>query len=243
MTKMIDLEFIRKWVKISEEELMMRLVKDAIALQKEAENNKMAFEVSERLANPEYARIVLKFWNQVSYLKKYFTDDEIIKAAANHLSMRSIVTEEYIRGKKDCLFNGFWEFIRYGKHTFTESKGGWTRDVVDTCSVFRVPSQYQAVSGGNAAVKELLELKLPYLKDYDVKVYEIDDRNDWIYISINNHSLYCPVSALMDKDSSKIKDTHLNYWHQYGNGKYDDRETAFIESDEVKNFLNIVANS
>ena len=36
MVKNIDLDYIRKWVDISEEELMQRLVKDAVGLQKEA---------------------------------------------------------------------------------------------------------------------------------------------------------------------------------------------------------------
>lgn len=35
----IDIDFIKKWVNISEEELMVRLVRDAIALQAEAEAN------------------------------------------------------------------------------------------------------------------------------------------------------------------------------------------------------------
>ena len=33
MAKMIDIDFIKKWVDISDEELMQRLVKDALGLQ------------------------------------------------------------------------------------------------------------------------------------------------------------------------------------------------------------------
>lgn len=40
MAQLIDIELIKKWVDISEEELMQRLVKDAIGLQKEAEENR-----------------------------------------------------------------------------------------------------------------------------------------------------------------------------------------------------------
>lgn len=40
MAQLIDIELIKKWVDISEEELMQRLVKDAIGLQKEAEANR-----------------------------------------------------------------------------------------------------------------------------------------------------------------------------------------------------------
>lgn len=40
MAKLLDLDFIKEWVNISDEELMQRLVKDAVGLQKEAEANK-----------------------------------------------------------------------------------------------------------------------------------------------------------------------------------------------------------
>ena len=54
--KMIDIEMIKQYVDISEEELMMRLVKDAVGLQEEAEKNKHKKEVKERLADPEYRK-------------------------------------------------------------------------------------------------------------------------------------------------------------------------------------------
>lgn len=81
-SNLIDIELIKKYVNITEEELMMRLVKDAVGLQKEAEENKHRSEVQERLADPEYRKYVIMFWKEYDYLKQYFTDDEIIEAAA-----------------------------------------------------------------------------------------------------------------------------------------------------------------
>ena len=238
MKKMLDLDFIRKWVKISEEELMLRLVIDAIALQEEAEANKAAFDKAERLANPEYARIVMKFWKQVPYLEKYFSQKEIVNAAASYLSINDIIDFYYVRGFNDKL--NFGEFVEYeNSHKFVETKGDWSREIYDKCSVYRVSSNYQL--HGCDAVKELLELKCPYLKEYNVSVYDVSDRNDWIYIHINNNSLYCPVSALMEKDAAKIIKTHLNYWHDYAKGEKDVEEKNFIASEEVQQFLELVA--
>ena len=47
---LIDIELIKQYVDITEEELMMRLVKDAVGLQKEAERNKRRKEMEDRLA-------------------------------------------------------------------------------------------------------------------------------------------------------------------------------------------------
>ena len=46
---LIDIELIKQYVDITEEELMMRLVKDAVGLQKEAERNKRRKETEDRL--------------------------------------------------------------------------------------------------------------------------------------------------------------------------------------------------
>lgn len=247
----IDIEFIKKYVDITEEELMMRLVKDALGLQQEAEANKKEQERQERLNDPEYRKLLLKFWNQVPYLQKYFTDDEIVHAAACFMSKNSVTTEMYRRGYYDGPKETPYSiFLRHGTHEFTEERGSWSRKVTDRASVFLVANQYQGVSGGHDAVKQLLFEKLPYLKKYNPSVYDISDSNDWIYIPIeytdedgntNPHYLYCPVSALMKKNPNKIVKTHRNYWNRYGCGKYDAKENAFLESEGVQVFLKEVS--
>ena len=92
-SNLIDIELIKKYVDITEEELMMRLVKDAVGLQKEAEENKHRSEVQERLADPEYRKYVIMFWKEYDYLKQYFTDDEIIEAAAEFMPKSFLVTD------------------------------------------------------------------------------------------------------------------------------------------------------
>ena len=53
MARLLDLELIKKWVNISDEELMQRLVKDAVGLQKEAEANKRAADIAKRKRSEE----------------------------------------------------------------------------------------------------------------------------------------------------------------------------------------------
>ena len=45
----IDLDYIKKWMKISDEELMERLVKDAVGLQEEAREREHQAIVKERI--------------------------------------------------------------------------------------------------------------------------------------------------------------------------------------------------
>lgn len=45
----IDLDYIKKWMKISDEELMERLVKDAVGLQEEAREREHQAIVKERM--------------------------------------------------------------------------------------------------------------------------------------------------------------------------------------------------
>ena len=242
----LDIEFIKKWVNISEEELMMRLVKDAVELQKEAEANKATAEAKARLEDPTYGPMVLKFWRQVDYLRQYFTDDEIVDVAAKHLSVRDLTQEYFARGfrcKEDIERiekHSNMQYLRHDRrHKFEEyNKNGWKREVEDEADVFLMANQYQSCHDG-APIQELLKQRFPYLKKYKTKIYSLSNSNDWIYIELGEdaHSLYCPVSALFEKDLDKIISTHLNYWNNYGHGKYDEREQTFIESDAVQMFL------
>ena len=60
MKKMVDIDFIKEWVDISEEELMQRLVKDAVGLQEEAEKNKKKAAKEFKKAKKELLEIIKK---------------------------------------------------------------------------------------------------------------------------------------------------------------------------------------
>jgi hypothetical protein len=248
----LDLDFIKAVLRISDEELMERLVKDAVGLQKEAEEERRKADIGIRLTDPEYREFVLKFFNEMDYLRKFFTDEEIIETCAKYMSKRDLAVEQPRRGRvlKENIQYG--KFSRYGRAKFTEyqSRGNWQREVEDDATYVFVANQYQAVSGGEQVVKELLLNRLPWLSEYKIQVYQVTDRNDWIFIRIpeadvegadSTTSLYCPYSALLNHDPEKIVETHRNYWYNYCRGRYNDEADAYLESEPVKAFLTKVA--
>lgn len=248
MKTLIDIEFIKKWTNISEEELMQRLVKDAVGLQAEAEENQRKSIVEERKADSCYnLNFIKKYFNQYSYLEKYFTPEEILEACKHYMGKRDLTEEQYIRGYREHVSYG--EILRHTTHEFTESKGDWERKVKDQATVILVPNHYQNINGANEVTKHLLLSRCPFLKEYKFSVYEVNDHNDWFYVKNPNDnkgygsaSLYVPFSAIMEKDAEKIVDTHRKYWHRHGNGKYDVETEAFLNSNFVKEFLEKVKN-
>ena len=79
-------------------------------------------------------------------------------------------------------------------------------------------------------------------------MYDLNEENDWFFVENPDNkngyaeaSLYVPFSAVMSKDAEKILETHRNYWHKYGNGKYDEAVDKFLASDFVQGFLAKVA--
>lgn len=249
---LIDIELIKQYVDITEEELMMRLVKDAVGLQKEAERNKRRKETEDRLADPDFRKYVLMFWCDYKYMSQYFTDDEIVAAAARYMSKSNLSTEIAVLGARpEGEPIGYCTAIykSQGYSEFTEYKGSWARKVRKPATFYIIANSYQCESGDVS--KYLLMRRLPYLKDcFKIDVYKDFSFNDWIYIGFPEetkdgkviaHSLYTPISALMGKDAQAIIDCHLKYWHDYGFGKYDAREKEFIERDDVQAFLKKVA--
>lgn len=247
MASLLDLELIKKWVNISDEELMQRLVKDAVGLQKEAEANKRAADIAERKADTSYTMEMIKrFFRQYNYLSQYFSDEEIENAVKNNMGKRDLTSEQWIHTMSEECSIGM--FLRHEKGKFTESRGGWSRERQDMGSVYLVANQYQNVSGAPDVTRELLLSRCPWIADYKVSIYEVDTRNDWIYFEnlekdnagYSAASLYVPFSALMEHDSEKVVQTHRDYWHRY-NAKYDEDTEIFLKSDFVKGILEKVA--
>lgn len=240
----IDIEFIKKWVNISEEELMQRLVRDAVTLQKEAEDNYRAALVTARKSDNEYnVDFVKQFFKGYKYFSQYFTDEEILAACKNNMGKHDLTREEIIKGYHETCPYG--RVLRHDIGNVTEYRGSWTRKVCTERTILLVPNPYQNVSGAADVGRELIISKCPYIADYDVSIYAIEYGNDWIYVhapaemnkGYATSSLYVPISALFNKDAEKIVETHSSYWHHYGSGKYDNDCEEFLASDFVKDFL------
>ena len=118
----IDIEFIKKWVNISEEELMQRLVRDAVTLQKEAEDNYRAAFVTARKSDNEYnVDFVKQFFKGYKYFSQYFTDEEILAACKNNMGKRDLTREEIIKGYHETCPYG--RVLRHDIGNVTEYRG------------------------------------------------------------------------------------------------------------------------
>lgn len=248
MAQLIDIELIKKWVDISEEELMQRLVKDAVGLQKEAEENRNKARIKKRNTSSKgglsYAEIVEKFLDNYSYLSKYFSKEEIVEACSHHMDIISLTEETTVRGWRDEKDTLYGVYLRHARNcTFTEYKGSWMRDVKDCGTVYMTKNRYQSCYSGEVN-KELILKKCPWLADYEFLVYDINDGRDWIFVVIptdiddySTENLYVPTSALFTKDANAIVECHKDYWHDYGRGKYDKPTEAYLASPAVQEFL------
>ena len=77
----LDLEFIQKWVDISEQELMERLVKDAVGLQKEAEETGVPYH--ELLYNAETLKTEFNEYNAMAAEYTIIRDNALINVVDN----------------------------------------------------------------------------------------------------------------------------------------------------------------
>lgn len=242
----IDLEYIKKWTDISEQELMERLVKDAVGLQEEAQAKEHEAIVAKRIQDETYnIPFIREFFTSYGYLHNYFSNEEILTACKHYASKSDLAKEIAIRGHHEEASLGI-RFVKYTRTEFTEtSRNGWSRTVVDDGTIVLMPSQYQSTFAGKVA-KELLLRKLPYLKDFTISVYEIyDKKQDLILIKNPKKAEYnCDVSLyvsagdlLSHKTGKELLKRHKDYWHDYGNGKYDAATERFLSGPFVQSFL------
>lgn len=241
----IDLDYIKKWMKISDEELMERLVKDAVGLQEEAREREHQAIVKERMQDKTYNTAFMReFFASYNYLHDYFSDKEILTACKHHAAKSDMAKEIAVRGHRDETSLG----IRFVKHTrteFTESRSGWSRTVMDNGTIVLITSPYQSRFAGKV-IEELLLQKLPYLKDFAVSIHGIYDKEqDLIFIKNPEKaehncdvSLYISAGDLLSrKTGTELLKRHKDYWHDYGNGKYDDATEKFLAGPFVQSFL------
>lgn len=243
--RMIDLEYIKKWINITDAELMERLVKDAVGLQKEAEKKEHEAIVAKRMEDETYnIEFVRFFYYGYSYLAQFFSDEEILTACKHHAAKSDLATEETIRGIRTEDTN-YYKVIRTVRSAEFEesSRNGWTRRVRDEGTVILVSNQYQSLVSGKIA-RELLTTRLPYLTNFKVSVYAVDEHNDWIFIknpaacdNRSSVSLYVSAKDLLTKNTEHLLDVHRKYWHNYGNGTDDADVEKFLQSEFVQNFI------
>ena len=171
------------------------------------------------IRDPEYDRIIKKFFKPFDYLKQFWSDDEILNACAACNITLDQICEEFKRpdyfGKDPNL-----EYIRTSTESIKEyDKHGreYADPVRRLCHVYRVPYQYQGLTHGKVFLY-LLYQKYPQLKKFNFEAYEFFDDRYEIYPKTCH--IYVPFKALMDKDINAVKDRNLNYAKSYNYGDY-----------------------
>lgn len=239
----INLDYIKKWIKISDEELMERLVKDAVELRKEARKRE---HHEACMHDPTYnAAFIREFFVNYSFLHDYFSDEEILTACMRHAAASDIVKEVTVRGWQDEASLGD-RFVEYTRAKFPECRYGRVYTVEDDATIVLAPNPDQ-YAFAKKIIKELLLKKLPYLKDFAVDfysgIYKKDD--DFIYIrnpEKTKHNcdagLYISVGDLLShKTGTELLKSHKDYLHKCSNGKCDDATEKFLASPFVQSFL------
>lgn len=236
----LDLKGLAEQSGITEKDLLAMPLKEVVKLDKDIRDKKETDEAEARAVDETYKEYVRRFFRPMEYLKKWFSEDEIVAACAKFMKITDLAEETFVRGASENSGSRIGIFLRRERRKVAEYKGTWQRKVMADGAVFHTTNRYQNVHGMKEVLTFLLLARCPYLSEYKLDVYDISESDDWIYVEIGGESLYTPFSALMDKDAEKIVTTHLNYWHGY-NSKLDEKNEAFIQSQPVQEFLAKVA--
>lgn len=244
----IDTEMIKNIKNLSEEEIAKKPLNELLILQDDCHRILHEQEVQERLLDDEYKTFCNNLLKCKDILLEWFSFDEIVNACAKTMSKRDLAEEFVDRNCQDSLpwrKNAILkcrENRRVKRLHGPGSRSGAT-DVV-RCSIFYVPNQYQHLKY-DAMMQELLKFYNPSLEKYDIKFYTIDKRDSWIFVTINDISLYVPMFALFTADENIIRETHMSYHSNYYRDKPEivQKHQEFINSKEVKNFFNDLCNA
>jgi hypothetical protein len=154
MNNTINFQFIMETLDVSMDNLLDLSVREILDLQEQAEEAYMRKTWEGRVADPEYREYALSFLQGAEYLRRFFSEDEIVEACARYLSKEDLAVH------KD----------------------------------------------GQMVNLDLLEEALPWLEDYDVRVYSLSERDDRVYVTVpdkdRSRTLQCSYAALLGGSAS-----------------------------------------
>lgn len=216
----LPLEEMAKHLNVDVSELKKKTYYELENLRDLIEKEKADAIAHDNAKSEEFANLVRKYFTPFSYLKQWFSEDEIIYACAINLTKIDIVQETEIeKGKR--LYNQNSEYIgeRYG-YIKQYSKSGQLLEERKRClcDVYLEAARYQGTYHGEV-ILSLLYKKYPELKKFHFKAYscEYDIERYEIYPENN---IYVPFSALMNGDVGAIKKRNIDYCKLYNCGIY-----------------------
>lgn len=146
------------------------------------------------------------------YVKEYMAKADIYLVPARYQGLKHDKIIHRILSNRFGWFNTFLKDKNY-----QESETGKYFDILGRLDVNKLPEEYL-----NLSVAELIAMKkgpLVTKKESAWSLYEMYDENYEVYLTTEYGSLYVPIKALLDGDSSIIKRRMKSYADSYHDPK------------------------
>lgn len=237
----IDDNKLKPFYNLSDDDIKNKTIADLQKLTKDMEKLKAFDETKRNAQDNEYIRLLKKYFTPYNFLRKYWTDEEIIRACSAHISDRNLV-EEYKTEHNGCPYPDA-EFIKTGTaympqyyrgHELAEKK-------LTKVNIYRVKNQYQGLRHG-AVILDLLYSKYPILRLYDFDAYEYREYETAPpYEIYPNNGIYTPFDALMQKDIDAIIKRNMDWSKSYNTETFEKMQKR-LNSNEIKEFFETIKN-
>lgn len=249
------LEEMAAYKNMAPEDLMQKSIAEILQLNADIKKEKAHNEALRNAADEEYIRLVKKYFTPFAMLAKYFSEEDIIIACSNHLTVRDL-TDEYPIPKdryglnilpkdyKPCGKNT--EYIgekRVSVPRYAKNPAGEQLLIGEEkmCYVYRITAHYQGLRHGNV-ILELLYKKYPELEQFGFAAYGYNEYDNFAYEIYPKNHIYTPFEALLTGDIDAIRKRNMEYAKSYHAGIYTpDNMKKMLESDEIKNFFDVIA--
>ena len=191
----------------------------------------------------EFQRIVKKYFTMWDFLRRWWSEEELILAISRQAEVKDLVSELEVRQNASCHDpKGEYITTRMGYlPQYTKNGEELARREYTRCDVYRIPNQYQTNVHGRI-ILDLLYGRYPELEEFDFKAYGWYGykRDDYGIYPANK--IYTPFAALMDGDIEAIKEGNRSYAKSYNHGEYTILATEErLGSEEAKHYFDVIA--
>lgn len=227
----------------SESELKNKTVYELEDMFTKMKDDKHLQEINKNANDEEFARLVRKYFTPFEFLKKWFSEPEIIAACSKHLSTYDLVQSDYRKEQKHYDKNA--EYIGR-KGTYMPKYDRWGRELAEKEYVnayeYRVKNHYQGTRHGRV-ILDLLYSRYPALEEFEFNAYEYNGYGDRMYEIYPNNKVYTPFESLMSKDIDTIIKRNKEYAKSYNHGEYSvDAVKNRLASNEIAHYFDIIKN-
>lgn len=229
----LDLDAVARFLNKNVEEVIKMPMGDVIQAQQDFEEQRIRDNIASLKQDENYSALIRKFFIPFRMLSRYFTEDEIVQACAEHNIKEMDLCQEICipLSRNSSYYHNHPEHYSYKETAFRyisqyDLAG---RELAERkrerCEVFMGKSNYQGIVHGEV-IKSLLLNRFPELSAYNIECYGINcaEDNYEVYISKsdakNKGSIYTPFDALMAGDTEKILERNESYCKFYNNGTY-----------------------